>query len=101
MIQTKPFKQKINVKSSTEAELIGVSEVLPYNIWITIFLKAQGYELEHNLLMQDKMSAIKTEENGRKSCTWNTCHIDVHYFFVKDIVNKKEITIKYCPVQKC
>ena len=25
--------QKINVKSSTEAELVGVAEYIPYNIW--------------------------------------------------------------------
>ena len=36
-IQTKSSKQKINAKSSTEVELIGMSEVLPYNIWMTNF----------------------------------------------------------------
>ena len=75
-IQTKSSKQKINAKSSIEAELIGVSKVLPCNIWITNFLKAQGYELENNFLMQDNMSAIKMEENGRQSCTGNSCHIN-------------------------
>ena len=99
-IQTKSSKQKINAKSSTEAELIGVSEVLPYNIWMTNFLKAQGYELEENILMQDNMSAIKMEKNGRKSCTGNSRHIDVRYFFIKDRVNKNEIEVKYCPTQK-
>ena len=82
-IQTKCLKQKTNAKSSTEAELVGVSEVLPYNIWMTIFLKVQGYELEENILMQDNMSAIKMGKNGRKSCTWNSCHIDVRYFLSK------------------
>ena len=55
-IQTKSSKQKINAKSSTK------SEVLPYNIWMTFFLKAQGYELEENILMQDNMSAIKMKK---------------------------------------
>ena len=50
--------------------------------------------------MQDNMSAIKMEENGRKFCTGNSCHIDVRYFFVKERVDKKEVTIKYCPTQK-
>ena len=31
-------KQKINVKNSTEAEVVGVSEYLPYNIQLTNFL---------------------------------------------------------------
>ena len=63
-IQTKSSKQKINAKSSTKAELIGVSEVLPYNIWITNLLKAKGYELENILLIQDNMSAIKMKKMG-------------------------------------
>ena len=32
LLHGKSSKQKINVKSSTEAELVGVSEYLPYNI---------------------------------------------------------------------
>ena len=34
--------QKLNTKSSTEAELVGVSEYLPYNIWIINFMYTQG-----------------------------------------------------------
>ena len=37
IVQGRSSKQKINTKSSTEAELVGVSEFLPYNIWLTIF----------------------------------------------------------------
>ena len=32
-------KQKLNVKSSTEAELVGISEYLSYNIHITNFME--------------------------------------------------------------
>ena len=35
-------KQKLNTTSSTEAELIGVSDSMPFNMWATYFFKAQG-----------------------------------------------------------
>ena len=38
MITGKFSMQKLNVKSSTEAELVGVSEYLPYNLWLSNFL---------------------------------------------------------------
>ena len=32
-------KQKLNPKSSTESELVGLSEYLPYNLWMRMFLE--------------------------------------------------------------
>ena len=90
VLQARSSKQKINAKSSTEAEFIGVSKYLPYHIWVTNFLKEQGYILSENTLMQDNTSAIKLETNGRIPCTGNSRHIDVRYFFVKDRVGKEK-----------
>lgn len=55
----KSVKQKLNTKSSTEAEVVGTSDVLPANIWLTHFLEAQGYTVRENILYQDNTSAIK------------------------------------------
>ena len=93
----KSSKQKLNTKSSTEAEIVGVSEYIPYNIWLINFMREQGYKMKHNILYQDNESAIKMERNGRNSCTGNSRHVDIRYFFVKDRVDKKEIDIDYCP----
>ena len=46
----KSRKQKLNTKSSTEAEVVGVADMLPYNIWLRIFLESQGYILTENIL---------------------------------------------------
>ena len=69
--------QKLNTKSSTEAELVGVSEYIPYNIWLMMFLDAQGYGVKDNIIYQDNQSAILMEKNGRNSCTGNSRHINV------------------------
>ena len=49
LLHGKSSKQNINVKSATEAELVGVSEYLPYNIWLLMFMDAQGYSIKNNV----------------------------------------------------
>ena len=80
VIHTRSSKQKLNTKSSTGAELVGVSEYLPYHIWLLNFLQHQGYNIKNKILYQDNQSAIKMEKNGRNSCTGNSRHIDVRFF---------------------
>ena len=95
-IHSKSSKQKLNTKSSTESELVGMSDYLPYNIWWVNFLNEQGYAIKNNTIFQDNQSAIRMERNGRNSCTGNSRHIDFRYFFVKDRVDKGEVKIEYC-----
>ena len=99
-LSNKSSTQKLNTKSSTEAELVGLSEYLPYNIWMKNFLESQGYEVKENVIYQDNESAIKMEKNGRNSCTGNSRHVSIRYFFIKDRVEKGEVTILYCPTEK-
>ena len=100
IIHGRSSKQKLNTKSTTESEVVGVSEYLPYNIWTINFMKAQGYDIQDNVMYQDNQSAMKMEINGRNSCTGNSRHIDIKFFFVKDRVDKKEIKIEYCPTEQ-
>jgi hypothetical protein len=77
----KSLKQKLNTRSSTEAELDGASDYLPNTIWVKMFLSAQGYDVKENEFFQDNQSAMKIEKNGRASCGQKSRHIDIHYFF--------------------
>ena len=99
VICTKSSKQKLNTKSSTEAELVGASDYLPYYIWLKYFSEYQGYPLEQNIFFQDNQSAIRMEQNGRNSCTGNSRHISIRYFFIKDRVKCGDVTVKYCPTE--
>ena len=98
-LSTKSGVQKINVKSSTEGELVAMSEYLPYNLWMYHFMDAQGYKLDQNIIYQDNQAAIKMENNGRMSSTGRTRHINVRYFWVKDQVDQKIVKIEYCPTE--
>jgi hypothetical protein len=97
---SKSSKQKLNTKSSTEAELVGASDYLPYSIWAKKFLEEQGYPLVENVFYQDNESAIRFQRNGRKSCGPNSRHIDIRYFFIKDRLEIENMTVKHCPTEQ-
>ena len=97
VLHAKSGKQTLNVKSSTESELVGTSEYIPYNLWLIMFMEAQGYYVKDNVLYQDNQSTILMLKNGRNSCTGNSRHIHIRYFFVKDRIQKKELRVEYCP----
>jgi hypothetical protein len=93
----KSSKQKLNTKSSTEAELVGASDYLPNTIWVKHFLEAQGYRLDDNILEQDNESAIKLEKNGRTSAGPKSRHIDIRFFWIQDRLKQEDILVRHCP----
>ena len=99
VLLTKCQKQKLNVKSSTEGEIVGVSDFLPNMIWCRMFLSAQGISLKENILYQDNKSAILIEKNGKRSSGKNTKHMDNRYFWIKDRINSEKIQVEYCPTE--
>ena len=99
-LHTKSTKQKLNTKSSTEAELVGVSEYLPYHIWLINFLEHQGYKMKEKLLFQQNESTIRMEVNSRNSCTGNSRHVDIRFFFIHDRDKDGEVKVVYCPTNK-
>ena len=96
-IHSRSSKQKLNTVSSTEAELVGVSEYFPRIIHITMFLEQLEYCMQSNVLMQDNQSAICMERNGKASTTGKSRHVHIRYFFMKDRVDKGEVEVQYCP----
>ena len=75
IIQGKASKQKLNTKSSTESELVGASDYIPWTVWANMFLEGQGYILRRNIFYQDNESAMRMESNGRKSAGDKSRHI--------------------------
>ena len=61
-----------------------------------MFLEHKGYPILNNIVFQDNQGAIKMERNGRNSCTGNSRHIAVRYFFRKDGIEKGKLVVEYC-----
>jgi hypothetical protein len=77
-------RQKINTKSSTEAELVGVNDVMPQVLWTKYWMEAQGYNIDENKIGRDNQSSVLLENNGRVSSSERTRHINICYFFITD-----------------
>jgi hypothetical protein len=90
-------KQKLNTRSSTEAELVGVDDAINMILWTRLFLQEQGYRVEDNVVYQDNKSAILLEKNGKRSSSKRTRAINIRYFFVTDQVEKQTLRVEYCP----
>jgi hypothetical protein len=76
-------KQKMNVRSSTEGELVAVDNAATMILWTKLFLEAQGYDVEKNIVYQDNKSAILLETNGKKSSGKRTRALNIRYFFYR------------------
>ena len=95
-IYVKSAKQKIVTRSSTESELVGISDTLSQILWAREFLLGQGLRLGPAILYQDNMSTIFLANKGR-STNKRTRHIKIRYFFVTHYVEQNEIKIEYMP----
>jgi len=95
-VYAKSSRQKLNTKSSTEAELVGLSDSSGQVIWTRNFLIGQGYNMAPATVYQDNMSTIALLKNGCSNSS-RTRHIAIRYFFVSDRVKSGEIKIEYMP----
>ena len=100
IIKGKASKQKLNTKSSTETEVVGASDFIPWTVWAKRFLAEQGYTLRRNIFYQDNKSAMKMESNGLRSCGEKSRHIHIRYFFIKDILKRENIELVHCPTER-
>jgi hypothetical protein len=99
MIYAKSSTQKLTTKSSTEAELVALSDSSNQVLWTRQFLIDQGYKDRSAIIFQDNQSTIQLINNGRSNSE-RTRHINIRYFFLHDRIKEKEITIIYKPTDE-
>ena len=80
IIHSKESKQKFNTKSTTDSEVVAVSEYVPYKIHMIDIFGGQCYTLHKTFLYQGNESAIKMEKNYRNSCTGTSRQISISVF---------------------
>jgi hypothetical protein len=98
-IQSVSTKQKVNARSSTESELISINDVISKVLQTKLFLKEQVYNVKQNILLCDNQSSMKMKMNGKASSGKRTCHFNIKYFYITDLIKRKEVTIQYCPTE--
>ena len=88
--------QKVNTKSSTETELVGVDDVIS-NLY---FMQEQGDGTTHAIIYQESKSAILLELKNKISSGKQTKHIKVKYFFIADKVGNGDVKVKHTSTYK-
>lgn len=95
-VYAKSGKQKIVTKSSTEAELVALSDSTGQGILLRNFLVAQGYKMDPVLIYQDNMSTLALVRRGRPGSE-RSRHINIRYFWVQGKQNDGEIKLQHMP----
>ena len=75
------MQTETNTKSSTEAELVAIDDVMGQIMWTRNFLIGQDVSLTMATnIYQDNKSTILLAENGKGSSSRRTKHLEVRYF---------------------
>ena len=88
--------QKTATKSSTEAEIVAVSDGLNIPLWLSDFVTYQGYEKTPVRLEQDNMSCIALLQKGESTAA-ATKYIDLKRFWISDYIKRGEVVVEYVP----
>jgi hypothetical protein len=91
-VYAKSSKQKLVSKSSTEAELIALSDGCTQVIGCRNFLIEQGEVVGPATVFQDNKSTLQMIKNGMSTSN-RTKHVNIRFFWVKDRVDAGEIKL--------
>mmetsp|Transcript_9589 Transcript_9589/g.9388 ORF Transcript_9589/g.9388 Transcript_9589/m.9388 type:complete len:153 (+) Transcript_9589:452-910(+) len=80
---SKSSKQKIVTKSSTEAELVRLSDTASQAIHLRNFIIAQGYEVGPAIIYQDNMSCMALMKRGGPGSE-RSRHINIRHFWLSE-----------------
>jgi histone deacetylase 1/2 len=92
-IYARSSKQHIVTKSSTEAELVAITDTLGEIVWIRRFVIEQGYVVPPVILFQDNMSTIALCNRG--GAGHRTKHIKIRNFFIKEHIDEGEVAVAH------
>ena len=99
MVSCFSLRQRIVTKSSTEAELVALSDGAGYVLWMREWALAQGYPLETVVIWQDNQAVLSLIGRGGRA-SGRTRHLNIRYFFVADRVKSRELELKYLPTKE-
>ncbi|KAA8492294.1 Transposon Ty1-NL2 Gag-Pol polyprotein [Porphyridium purpureum] len=95
----KSSRQSLVSKSSTEAELVAISDCICQAFWIERLMRGIGVECLGTILYQDNEATMKVVRSGRPNSS-QTRHFALRHFFVSDRVASGELEMTYCPTKQ-
>jgi hypothetical protein len=97
-ICTESVRQSIVTKSSTEAELVAMSDSANQLIHVRNLLIAQGHPQSPATIYQDNMSCMALVDKG-KATSKRSRHIDIRYFWIHERAELGEVRLVHRPTE--
>ena len=91
--------QKLNSKSSTEAEIIAVSDGMNIPLWLADFIRLQGYPPQPVRLEQDNQSCMTLLTKGRSTAE-TTRFIEIRKFWISAYIKNGAVDPVYVPTEE-
>jgi hypothetical protein len=98
-VMTKSRKQKVQCKSSTEAELVALSDFIEQVEWVKDYLEAQGHKTGPARVYQDNTSTMAKVKQDSLSGRDRKKHFKKRRLLVKESVDDEVIALKYLPTE--
>lgn len=98
LIDWRAGKQKTVTMSSTEAELLAVTDTAKEAMWWDRFFKNVELDVGHKTIIQyDNAQTMRILSSGTSQCTTKLRHVDVHRHWLRQEVKKKTVNVKWTP----
>ena len=97
-VNVKSQKQRIVTKSSTESELVCVSDTIGLAYHVKDFMEGQQVPIDVIDLHEDNTSTIAMMVKGGSNNA-RTRHIRVRYFFIKERIDNHEVRVQHTPTE--
>ena len=91
-------KQNFFSLSTTKAEYIAAGSCCSQLLWMKKFLSDYGISQDTLVVYCDNSSAIDISKNPVQHS--KTKHIEIRYHFIKDLVERKIVALKYIPTKR-
>ena len=99
-IVSKSSKQKVVTKSSTEAELVAVTDVVGDILDLKFFIEELGYQVSGNertaTLFQDNQSTMRLIESGPPAGS-RSKHVRIRTFWLREQVQEGNLKVIFKP----
>ena len=96
LISWRSSKQSCVALSTAEAELVALSSAAQEAVWLRKMLIELNYADDKPILIfEDNQSTICLAKSNKSHS--KSKHMEIKYNFVKDMVNKNQVLLEYCP----
>jgi len=99
LVHAKSSKQKNVTKSSTEAELVGMSDSASAAIHMRNFVECQGYDVGPAVIYQDNLSCMALVRRGSPASE-RSRHISIRHFWVTEKVQDGEVVVQHLSTKR-